>query len=410
MSDNNGSLPKRHGMVVHAYYPLGETRVEREALALIDQGYEVDVICLQEAGEPAQEQVNGVNIYRLPVRRHRGREPGAWRRAVQLLEYLAFFFLAFGKLLRLQRRRRYASVQVHNLPDFLVFAALGPRLAGARVILDLHDLMPEFYASLTGGDMTSWPVRLVAWQEKVSCRFADHVITVTDVWRETLIRRGVPAEKVSVVMNVADERIFRRPAAERPREGRDRFSLIYHGTFARRYGVDLIVRAVDKVRRQLPGIHLTLQGSGELSDELADLVRRLHLEDHVCLNQNFIPASELPQMISASDAGIVPNRSDIFTDGLLPTKLMEYVALGTPVIAAHTPTIAAYFDDTMVQFFKPGDVDDLAGCILALHGDRSRLARFARNCDKFNQKYSWSNVAANYVALVERLNHRSGKR
>jgi glycosyltransferase involved in cell wall biosynthesis len=389
-------------MVVHKYYPVGETRVEREALALIDHGHEVDVICLRADDEPPIDNVDGVSIYRLPLKRH-----GRGGRAGQLLEYLAFFILVFGKLLALHRRRRYGVVQVHNLPDFLIFAALGPKLAGAKLILDLHDLMPEFYASLTGSDMTSWPVRLVVWQEKFSCRFADHVITVTDIWKETLIKRGVPAHKVSVVMNLADARIFHHsPAAELRTKSEDCFNLIYHGTFTHRYGVDLILRAIDKVRRQIPGIHLTLLGGGELRDGLEELLSELNLHDHVYLSQDFIPAVKLPKMIRESDIGIVPNRSDIFTDGLLPTKLMEYVALGTPVIAARTPTIAAYFDETMLQFFRPGDVDDLAECILALHADRSRLTQFVRNSDMFNQKYNWTRVAADYVALVERLNSK----
>lgn len=87
---------RRHCMVVHAYYPLGETRVEREALALVAQGYDVDVLCLQADGEPAADAANGVTIYRLPVKRHKDRG-----RLMQLFEYLTFLLLVFGKLTRL---------------------------------------------------------------------------------------------------------------------------------------------------------------------------------------------------------------------------------------------------------------------------------------------------------------------
>jgi glycosyltransferase involved in cell wall biosynthesis len=384
-------------MVVHAYYPLGETRVEREALALIDHGYEVDVICLRDDAEPAVDSDNGVTIYRLPVKRHK-----MHGRFIQLLEYLAFFILALGKLMVLHRRKRYGTVQAHNLPDFLIFAGLWPKLSRARLILDIHDLMPEFYAALSNGNMSSWPVRLLSWQEKLSCRFADQVITVTDIWKTTLIKRGVSAKKVSVVMNVADDRIFYRdPNTEPAGNNTDQFKLIYHGTFTHRYGVDLIIRAVDKVRREIPGIRLTLLGSGETREDLVRLTETLNLQEHVHISSQVVHVSNLPQMIRQADVGIVPNRSDIFTDGLLPTKLMEYVALGTPVIAARTPTIASYFDETMIQFFEPGNADDLAKCILTLHADRSRLAQFVQNADTFNQKYSWPQVAENYVALVE---------
>jgi glycosyltransferase involved in cell wall biosynthesis len=85
---------------------------------------------------------------------------------------------------------------------------------------------------------------------------------------------------------------------------------------------------------------------------------------------------------------------------------MEYVALGVPVIAARTPAIQAYFDDTMVQFFEPGNVDDLANCIVSLGHDRQRLNQLAHNADRFNEQYSWDKVAAEYVALVDSLNGR----
>ena len=394
--------PLRHCMIVHAYYPVGETRVQREALALVAAGYEVDVLCLRDEGEAAVDTEDGINIYRLPMKRYKG-----YGLAVQLLEYLAFFMLVFFRLFSLYPQKRYGTVQVHNLPDFLVFCAIYPKMRGAKIILDLHDLMPEFFAAKSEGDMNSLPVRVVTWQEQLACRFAHHVITVTDVWKETLIQRGVAAHKVSVVMNVADSRIFHRLSEAAPvhTNGTD-FNLIYHGTFTHRYGVDLIVRAVDKVREEIPNIKAILLGDGEYREELIALTTELGLEKYVDLSRPFIPAVDLPPIIREADVGIVPNRSNIFTDGLLPTKLMEYVALGTPVIAAQTPTIMAYFDDTMVQFFRPGDVDDLARCIISLSQERQRLAQFAHNADLFNQRYSWEQVAADYVATVDGLNGR----
>ncbi|MAT97554.1 MAG: glycosyltransferase WbuB [Anaerolineaceae bacterium] len=390
--------PKRHCMIVHAYYPVGETRVQREALALIDAGYAVDVICLREPGEGPRVEEDGVQIYRLPVRRHKG-----YGLFVQLLEYLVFLILASMRVTVLHLRQRYGTVQIHNLPDFLIFAGLVPKLTGARLILDLHDLMPEFFASKFDSGMESRAVRLVIWQERISCRFADHVITVTESWRQTLIARGVPAYKVSVVMNVADPRIFKRNG-KRPSPNGHGFHLIYHGTFAHRYGVDLILRAVERVRPSLPNIHASLLGGGEYRDALVQLAEELDLADHVEISPTLLPANELPPLLQQADAGIVPNRSNIFTDGLLPTKLMEYVAVGTPVIAARTPTITTYFDDQMVQFFTPNDVDDLTRCILELGQDKARRDALSQNADKFNQQYSWENVAANYVALIDRQN------
>ncbi len=393
---------KRHCMIVHAYYPLGETRVQREAETLVKYGYEVDVICLRGKNQSPKDSFKDVNIYRLPIKR--SARDGL---VIHLFEYLLFFLLAMFKVSSLYWPRRYRTVQVHNLPDFLVFSAWMPKLFGARLILDLHDLMPEFYAARFGQSSDSLSARLIRLQERLSCRFADHVITVSHHWRETLVKRGVPPQKCSVVMNVADERIFHLPKdGSPPLSDDDEFRLIYHGTLVYRYGLDLAIQAIDQVRREIPNIHLVLLGYGFYIDQLIQMVEDLGLEDHVTIHSGLRPAEKLPEIIRAADVGIVPYRNDVFTDGLLPTKLMEYAALGLPSIAARTTAIENYFSDTMVEFFEPGNVDDLVRCILVLYKDPERLALLAQNSEKFNQRYNWTSIGAEYVALVERLGAR----
>jgi glycosyltransferase involved in cell wall biosynthesis len=387
-------------MVVHSHYPIGEPRVERQAKALIQRGYQVDVICLRSDQEEPFERVDGVEIFRLPVKRHRGRGP-----AFQMIEYMVFFILVFFRLSLLYLQRRYDSVQIHNLPDFLVFTALGPKLGGARIILDLHDLMPEFFASSFKTGMENAAVRLLLLQEKLSCRFADHVITVTELWRKSLIERGVAAEKVSVVMNVADASIFHRmmvPVTGNEGKQTGTFNLIYHGTLAHRYGIDLLIEALVKIRPQIPEIHLVIHGRGEFLEELRRRAKVLEVEPLITFSTRYLPISDVPRLIQQADLGIVPYRRDIFTDGILPTKLMEYVALGVPVLAADTPIIRQYFSETMVQFFHPGDVNDLARNILWLYEHRDRLAALAQNADQFNQQFSWNRIADSYAETLHR--------
>jgi len=402
MRSPNQTANKQHCMVVHAHYPLGETRVERQAQALRNNGYNVDIICLRSEEELAFESINGVNVYRLPVKRYK--KNGL---LVQLLEYLLFFTLSFLKLITLHRRQRYQVVQIHNLPDFLVFSALIPKLSGAKLILDLHDLMPEFYAARFNGSMESWPVRLLRLQERLSCGFADYVVTVTELWRKTLIERGVSADKVSVVMNVADDQIFNQDVSPKTlAAGNGNLNIIYHGNLTQRYGIDLLLEALAKVQEQAPHIHLLIHGDGDYKEELMELAKRLNLNSQVTFSTKFVPTLELPQIIKQADVGVAPYRLDVFTDGILPTKLMEYAALKMPVIAARTSAIADYFDDSMVQFFTPGDVDDLARSILTLYIEPERLAQLGKNIDSFNQEHNWRKLGAEYVALVERMGVR----
>jgi glycosyltransferase involved in cell wall biosynthesis len=391
----------RHCMLVHAYYPLGETRVEREALALAQRGYQVDVICLRNEGELQVDKIDGITIYRLPMKRLKWKNPLS-----QFLEYMTFFILASFRLLFLHWETRYDIVQIHNLPDFLVFAAAFPKLMGARLILDIHDLMPEFFASKTGRSMDSLTVRLLIWQEQLSCRFADHVITVSEHWRKRLISRGVPEHKCSVVMNVADESIFYMRDDYQP-SAAQRFRFIYHGTLVYRYGLDLAIQAIDLVKVKIPNIHLTILGKGDYADALIQMVQERKLEGYVSIHNDLLPAQDLPEIILSSRLGIVPYRDDPFTDELLPTKLMEYAALGLPAIAARTTAIESYFRNTMVEFFEPGNADDLASCILSLYNSPERLGELAAGCVVFNERYNWTKNGAEYLDLVRRLISRN---
>ena len=130
--------------IVRQFYYPADPRVRREAEALASEGHEVDVICLRQADEPAREVVNGVSIYRLSLDHQRG----SVRR--YLYEYGAFFVMAFVTLLRLFVRWRYDIVHVNTIPDFLVFVSAVCKLFGARVILDMHECVPELYRTKYG--------------------------------------------------------------------------------------------------------------------------------------------------------------------------------------------------------------------------------------------------------------------
>jgi len=395
------SSKKRHCMVVHAFYPLAETRVQREAEALIANGYEVDLICIRFPNEPLEEVVRGVNVYRVPLKRNI-LLPGF---AGRMLAYVLFLLVAMFRLMRTYGKRQYGVVQVHNLPDFLVFCAWWPKLRGAKIILDIHDVMPEFYAERTHRAMDSTFVKFIAWQEQISARFADHVVTVTEPWRQALIERGVPDEKSSVVMNCPDHNMFHRgvqPATTLKSDGN--FHLIYHGVQAARHGLDGILRAVDQLRDEIPNLHVILHGDGDGHNDLVRLSRELNLTDRVHFSNDFMPIEDLPPFIAQADVGVVPYHDDIFSGGILPTKVLEYIALGLPVIAANTPAIQAYFDDKMIMRFEPGDIDALTKQIAALYHDKAKQASLIEESNRFNQRYNWATHSLEYVAVVDRLN------
>ena len=390
--------PLRHCMIVQSHYPI-DVRVRRETEALIQHGHSVDVICRRYGSQPKFEMIRGVRVHRLAIGQKK------WAVLPLFLDYISFAFLAFLTVTRLHIRHRFDVVQTHNLPDFLVFAAIVPRLTGSRIILDIHDLMPEFFCSRFKTSLNSFGSHLVRWQESLSCRFAHRVITVTELWKQTLVKRGVPQDKCFVVMNLADPAYF-EPRSNGPREcvpDSDAFRLIYHGTVTHRYGIDLLLKALESVKKEIPNVHLHIHGSGDFAETIQMMVSQLGLENHVVITSNFMTPSDLSQLITSFDLGVVPYRRDVFTDGILPTKLLEYVALGIPALVARTGVISCYFDDNAVEFFEPEDVNDLAQHILRLYRDRSRLTELVNNSGRFNTLYSWSRQKDAYVRFVERI-------
>jgi glycosyltransferase involved in cell wall biosynthesis len=239
----------------------------------------------------------------------------------------------------------------------------------------------------------------------LSCRFAHRVITVTDFWKETLVQRGVPKEKCFVVMNLADPAYFETSSSSKrecfPRS--EAFRLIYHGTLAHRYGVDLLLKAVQLVKNEIPNLYLRIHGRGDFAETVRTMVSELGLENQVEITTDFLSPSDLSQLIRSCDLGVVPYRRDVFTDGILPTKLLEYVALGIPALVARTGVVSRYFDDDAVEFFKAEDIGDLAQHMVRLYRDKERLQQLVNNSGRFNAVYSWPRQKDAYVHFVEQI-------
>ena len=140
--------------------------------------------------------------------------------------------------------------------------------------------------------------------------------------------------------------------------------------------------------------------------EVERLIGELDLATDVELSTALLPTGELAAIIGRADIGIVPNRRDVFTDGILPTKLMEYAALGVPAIVSRTGATEAYFTDEMVRYVPAGNPDALADAIVELGADPQRREAMARAAQEFSVAHRWPDEAARYVELVERLGGR----
>jgi glycosyltransferase involved in cell wall biosynthesis len=209
-------------------------------------------------------------------------------------------------------------------------------------------------------------------------------------------------------MNLPDESIFGEGPAPATRQDGDPLTVIYHGTITHRYGLDLLLHAFARARQRQP-LRLIIHGRGEYLDEVRQLVDQLGLAEDVRLSTQSLPTDALPELIRSADIGVVPYRSDVFTDGILPTKLMEYATLGVPSIASRTKAVTTYFTDDMVRLVEPGSVEALADALSELAADPERRSALAHNALRFAQEHRWESQAAAYADVVERVSRRKTK-
>jgi glycosyltransferase involved in cell wall biosynthesis len=392
---------KRVAVVVFSHYPK-DPRPRRAAECFARMGMKVEVISLrQNHQEPRWETFNGVSILRVPLKHWRGGKFG------YLFQYGAFLLLSFFLLAFRSLTRRYSLVHVHNMPDILVFSALVPKIRGAKVILDLHDPMPELMTTIFGLDQESFAVRVLKRLEKWSIRFADVVLTPNLAFQRLFAARSCRTNKIRVIMNSPDETIFRyRELNGHVPAGRDPakpFVIMYHGALVERHGLDIAVQALELVRGSIPNAELRIFGRPTpFVDQVMENVRRRGLEDaiHYLGERNL---EQIAEAIDNCDVGIIPNRRSVFTEMNLPTRILENLARGKPVIAPLTAGIQDYFTGDELVFFEPGDADDLARKIQYVFLQPREVNEIVRRGQKVYLAHRWDEERSKLRGLADEL-------
>ena len=389
-------------IVRHSFYPF-ELNVKREAEALLGAGFEVHVICLRNDGEAPEETIEGVHVHRLPVGHQRGKI------IRYLVEYNAFFVLASVKLARLHRRLRFVTVQVNTMPDYLVFTALYPKLTGARVVLHLHEPVPELFETMFDGRWyTQWFVSLVKRVEQVSIRFAHQCLTVTEEMKANYVRRGADADKITVIVNVPDDRFFRltnyrhlgdKIAAIKAEErARGVFRVLTHGAIEERYGFDTIVRAVAWLRADIPGVQFRFMGAGGYLRDVKRIAETVNVTDHV-KHLGFVPFEQMIEEILLADVCIVAVKKNAYSVLVHTNKMYEYVAMHRPVVATRLDSVAAYFPDDALLYFEPGKDDDLAGKLKHAFAHPDEMAERVAKAADIYERYRWEAEKRHYLRV-----------
>jgi glycosyltransferase involved in cell wall biosynthesis len=378
-------------MLAYAHY-INDARIKCYVRTLEGEGHRVDVIALRADGEPAVEVRPGGATFRIMGKYQGGST------LMYVWSYLRFFLKSSFLLARRSFRHRYDVVHVHNMPNALVFAAVVPKLSGARLLLDVHDLMTANYMAKFGAGENSLPVKILQIEQRLAAMFADHVFCADHNQQDYLAERcGIARRKIAVLMNLPNEDLFR---SVKPAERSGVFRIVYHGTIAHRLGIDLIVKAMAGVASRVPA-ELWVYGSGDYLPEAVALSKQLGLEERIHFSGTFFPVERIPEMVSGMDLGIIGNRRNLACDKyMLPVKLLEYVYLGVPVVAPRLEVIGRYFDDTMVRYYEAGNVAQMADAIVALFEDKEERRRLARTASGFYRTHNIKAQACRYLDLL----------
>lgn len=391
------------GTITFDWYPFDPT-VRRLSDSTADAGHIVDVICLRRPEETRYEVYNGVHVYRLPMDRGFGNSL-----LTTVLSWCWFLLLAGATITRLHLKRRYDVIHVHNLPDFLVFATLIPKLLGAKIILEVQDTSPELMTAKSSGRKRMVVRQLAIWQEHLSAAFAHHVITVGWPFEKLLLQRGIPAEKITIILNSADPKLFpssrRYPLPAESIKTPQPFIVMYHGTLAERNGLDIAMRAMAMARKSVPDVRLDIKGRGEQLPVLKQLATDLGISDAVVFSDP-CRSDEIVDFVVHGDVAIIPYRRDGFMDLVLPTKAYEFAWMHRPMIASDTPAIRSMFRPQSIMLCDPLKPEEFAEAIIDLYQHPEKRAAMVANTAEDYEPYRWETMSQRYQQLLVSLSRK----
>lgn len=373
-------------------------RVRRYVDSMAEAGHTVDVIVLRKENDIALEKKENVTIHRIQHRRFNEKK---------VIQYLFRIFLFLVKstfiIAHLNRRKKIDILHVHNVPDFLIFAGIVPKLYGASLILDIHDITPELFCQRLSKNTDSPLCKLLLFLEKVSVDFSNHVIIANHLWRDKVIKRNkLSPNKCTAIINFPTNNFNR---AVRNRTLGPEMKLLYPGHLSCHHGIDIAVRAMKIINTEIPRATLHIYASTwvqSFKDQLILLINELHLEETVLLKPA-VNHDKLASVFYEADIGIVPKRPGVFSSEAFSTKILEFMAAGIPIVASRTTIDEYYFDDSMVAFFEGENFQDMAEQVLRLYKQPQTVTAMVQKCLEFTKRNNWNVRKTMFLEIADAL-------
>lgn len=391
--------PLHVGMLVYSFYE-SDNRVMRYAETLASRGDQVEVVALGKAGKPKKGVFRGVTVYRIQgrVRNESSKLSYAYKMTIFFIKSLIFLTVKHQK-------HPFDLIHVHNMPDFLVFSCWLPKFLGAKIILDIHDLVPELYVGKFRESKDSFAYRLLLWLERVSCRFADYIIVANHLWAERVSKRSGTSNKCLPIINYPDIHIF-KPEKDGKRKSLDNinshFVILYPGSLNWHQGLHVAVKAMTYLKDRIPNAELHIYGDGPSLPHLKEMSQELELDGRVVFHPP-ISVVEVAPIMAQADVGIVPKLADGFGNEAFSTKSLEFMACAVPVVMSRTRVDTYYFTEEQVKFFHSGDPQALAEAIWEVYSCPEVTQRRVKAALDLVSRENWENKKHLYLDLVDKL-------
>ncbi|WP_229417616.1 glycosyltransferase family 4 protein [Pseudoduganella buxea] len=376
-----------------------DRRVWQEATTLHANGYQVSIICPTGKGhESRYEEIDGIHIYRykLPLEAE-----GAKGYAI---EYSAALFHTFRLAIKVMRERGFDIIHACNPPDLLFLIGGFFKLTmGKKFVFDHHDINPELYEAKFG--RRDFFYKLMVLFERWSFKTSDVSIATNESYKRIAIERGgMDPDKVYVVRSGPKlDRLRVLPPVDALKKGR-RFLVGYVGVMGAQEGIDLLLEAaryliVDMKRTD---VHFGLVGGGTSLDQMKALAVKMGIADYVTFTGR-VPDQDLLEMLNTSDVCVNPDVANDMNDKSTMNKIMEYMALGKPIVQFDLVEGKVSAQEASLYAAK-NDPVDMARKIAELLDDpvrRERMGAYGRN--RVVNELEWEYEAPKLLAAYERL-------
>jgi glycosyltransferase involved in cell wall biosynthesis len=377
----------------------GDARIRMYTKWLTERGDFVDLVCSHKFSNDPVVFQDGARIYNILKKANKE------SRSRYIFDYAISFLKLVFYVTKLHFQEKYHIIHFHNIPDFIVFAGLLPKLFGVKLILDIHDPMPEVYISKFEAGKSNLLMKLLILEEKISCFFSDAVITANGHFRDNLVKRDIPKEKITVINNCPDPAVFTRKSDNKNKStSPDKFTLIFPGTIAPRYGLDVAIKALPYLIPVIPNVRLRIIGPlGEYSNSLLNLARTLQVNDYVEFISS-VPNTDIPQFLEAADVGIYPAIPGPHMSIAVPGKILEFAIMGLPIVSTRLQIVEEIFDNDSILYIEDGNYKQFASHIMKIYKDPSFRRELEEKVTNIvEDKFSYVKEAQNYYCLLNKL-------